>query len=617
MLRGPRPQPRQRRPCAGARNLPRHANAACIASDPRQLIDDRRTRRRPGADRATGARAGAARSAASAQRSAARRSLRATRIADVIDARLAPRRAFAGHDGTALARALRRTRRKSRPPASLAVAPADYAELFRRRHRRPRRAPAGNARRARAYLRPARSAPAARRPRRARRTHRRHLAAGDAQRSLAVAARCGVHSASICRSGASAFRRTISRSCSGAPEVILTRAAKLGGAPTVPRASCSASRRVAGEARWKAVLRARRTLSRAGARARSTAPSVKPARARRRRRRVAARPAQLSRHRDRGLAARSLHDLRQTHPAAAAARCRRHRRPARATAAPSSTARSANSPSNLPPALPADPLARTARARRASISPRWRIFRKRAPSGGRASCASRAGSSRWESERRARTRQRCTPKSKASSKFPLGERMFTLTGRADRIERLRRRQLRDPRLQDRRGADRKAGAHGPRAAAHAGSRDPARRADSSGIAGRLGRRNRLCHAARRRTRRRAKPIDFKEGTPDTQADHALARADRQLAANSTTTTRPIARWCIRCGRRVTATTTILRASRNGRCPATDERRVAADMSAPQHSRRCAACSSRPPTRRSRPGSPPMPARARRMCWRSA
>ena len=37
-------------------------------------------------------------------------------------------------------------------------------------------------------------------------------------------------------------------------------------------------------------------------------------------------------------------------------------------------------------------------------------------------------------ERRAAHRRRCTPKSAASSRFPLGERAFTLSGSADRIE---------------------------------------------------------------------------------------------------------------------------------------------------------------------------------------
>ena len=54
------------------------------------------------------------------------------------------------------------------------------------------------------------------------------------------------------------------------------------------------------------------------------------------------------------------------------------------------------------------------------------------------------------------------------------ERIFMLSARADRIERRARRQLCDPRLQDRAAADRQAGAHGTVAAADAGGGDPAR-----------------------------------------------------------------------------------------------------------------------------------------------
>ena len=54
------------------------------------------------------------------------------------------------------------------------------------------------------------------------------------------------------------------------------------------------------------------------------------------------------------------------------------------------------------------------------------------------------------------------------------------------------------------------------------------------------------------------PIDFKDGTPDAQADRALKSSPNWCGA-STTITSPIARWCIRCGKRATATTTIWRA----------------------------------------------------------
>ncbi len=178
----------------------------------------------------------------------------------------------------------------------------------------------------------------------------------------------------------------------GAREVILTRAAKIAGTPDRALAlSCSASPRVAGE-RWQAVARARqrsishwaRALDRPDEVAPAPRPAPKPPRA--------ARPTRPFGHRDRGLAARPLHDLRQAHSAPAAARCGRCARPAPPSAAPSSTPPSANSPQRFADELPADPTERTASRSAKSISPRSTIFPRRAPSGGRASCASRAGS---------------------------------------------------------------------------------------------------------------------------------------------------------------------------------------------------------------------------------
>ena len=54
-------------------------------------------------------------------------------------------------------------------------------------------------------------------------------------------------SASICRSGASAFPRTTSRNCSAHDEVILTHAAKVGGAPAVASRFLHRLEAVAGE----------------------------------------------------------------------------------------------------------------------------------------------------------------------------------------------------------------------------------------------------------------------------------------------------------------------------------------------------------------------------------
>ena len=121
----------------------------------------------------------------------------------------------------------------------------------------------------------------------------------------------------------------------GAPEVILTRAAKLGGAPTVASRFVQRLAAVAGEARWNAALERGARYVGAGAQARR-APATADARCTRPEPRppLAARPTSAQRHRDRALAARSLHDLRQAHPQAAAARRHRHAARRAPTAAP-------------------------------------------------------------------------------------------------------------------------------------------------------------------------------------------------------------------------------------------------------------------------------------------
>ena len=81
----------------------------------------------------------------------------------------------------------------------------------------------------------------------------------------------------------------------------------------------------------------------------------------------------------------------------------------------------------------------------------------------------------WELARRGDI-ERIAAEIRGEIAIPLdNERIFTLSARADRIEQRHDGTLRDPRLQDRAAADRQAGAHGAVAAAHAGSRDPARR----------------------------------------------------------------------------------------------------------------------------------------------
>ena len=61
-------------------------------------------------------------------------------------------------------------------------------------------------------------------------------------------------------------------------------------------------------------------------------------------------------------------------------------------------------------------------------------------------------------------------------------------------------------------------------------------------------------------------INFEDGTPDTQANQALEKLTALVTRFEDGTSR-IARSSIRCGRRATATTTTWRASRNGRRPA--------------------------------------------------
>ena len=85
---------------------------------------------------------------------------------------------------------------------------------------------------------------------------RRHMAAGSARPIRGSAGRCGISSASICRSGASASPPTTSRSCSAPREAILTRVGqgrrRAGGRLALPaaprrrrRASALGRRRIA------------------------------------------------------------------------------------------------------------------------------------------------------------------------------------------------------------------------------------------------------------------------------------------------------------------------------------------------------------------------------------
>ena len=347
----------------------------------------------------------------------------------------------------------------------------------------------------------------------------------------------------------------------GAREVILTRAAKLGGAPTVASRFMQRLAAVAGEARWKAALRARRALSRAG-RARSTRPtSAAAARAPAPTPPLAARPTRLSvteiehwlrdpytiyaRHILRLAAARrGRHAARRARP-----RHRHPRRDRRLHRAIYATA------------LPADPvgeliaLGERAFRRRCEDFPEarafwWPRFQRIA-----------RWFAGWETERRASARRAARRDRRRSSRSRSATRSFKLRARADRIERLR----------DGRYAilDYKTGAAptekqvrtGPVAAAHARSRDPARRRLRGDRRRRLGRASSSmsrCAAASRPGERSADRI---------QGRHAPTRRPTRRWRGSTALVDALrrrgdalsSRWCIRCGRRATATTTIWRA----------------------------------------------------------
>ena len=317
--------------------------------------------------------------------------------------------------------------------ADLAVAPADYAELFRDRDRRPRGAAAAAAGRAGAHLWPARSALATHRSHRARRAGRRRVAAGDAHAIPGSAARCGSSSGSICPSGASGFRRTISRRCSARREVILdARRQDRRRADASARASCSGSPRSRATA-LEAVRDARRTLSRLGAQSRSAGERQARRGPRRSRRAPRGRPRSRSPRSSTGCAI----PIRST-PSTCSS-CARSMpsisRPAPPIAAPSFTMRCANSPSASPTRLPADPAGALieigeqafCRARRFSRSARLLVA---------ALPAHRALVRRLGGEPRAPVASHSRPKSAARSRFRLAERVFTLRARADRIERL-------------------------------------------------------------------------------------------------------------------------------------------------------------------------------------
>ena len=495
-------------------------------------------------------RAGAARRLRGAPRSRSRDLARAHREAVAAlsrDATAIGGRRSPGCDGSALAEVFDDIA-ASPAAADLTVAPGDYA--------RPVRAPPSPTAWCGGRIAPACACASSGRSRRGSPRSTAWCSAGSSKApgrrmpaaipgSAADAARS---SASICRSGASAFRRMISRSCWARREVILTRAAKLAGAPTVASRFVQRLAAVAGEARWSdAVARGERYLA-LGAHARSRRRASQPAQRPEPKPPRAARPTRALGHRHRALAARPLHDLRQAHSAAARRSIRSTRRQApadrgtvihgaigdfteqfaAASAAPTRWPNCSSSGATHFAALDDYPEARAFWWPRFERIARWFAD--------------------WEQRAARRHRRRCMPRSAARSTFRSASGTFRLSARADRIERLARRRLRDPRLQDRRGADREAGAHRasrrssrwkPRSCVRGGFQDIA--------AGASDRRARLCDAQGRRAGRRARSRSTSRTAARQPGRPTRWRAHRARRRASRTRRRRIARWCSRCG----------------------------------------------------------------------
>ena len=189
------------------------ARASCIRSDPRTqpfgrgCSIRRRTCRSPRGGACAAGNACRAKPASFAEIAARHREVVAA-LGDDGDGKIARLRRHA----TAQRWPLRSRRSPTNASATaFAIALARLSGFLPRRDRRPRGAAAGPAGRARAYLRPAGSAAAERRPRwcsaawsKAPGRRRRAAIPGST-------ARCATSSASICRSGASAFPRMTSR----------------------------------------------------------------------------------------------------------------------------------------------------------------------------------------------------------------------------------------------------------------------------------------------------------------------------------------------------------------------------------------------------------------------
>ena len=128
----------------------------------------------------------------------------------------------------------------------------------------------------------------------------------------------------------------------------------------------------------------------------------------------------------------------------------------------------------------------------------------------------------WEAQRRSRVAA-LTAETYGKIEIPLGDARVHAARPRRPHRAARRRPLCHPRLQDRAGADRAAGAHRRRAAAHAGGRDPAPRWLSRHRRGGIGAELIYVSLKGGAPAGEDKTIDFKDGDADDHAERALAK----------------------------------------------------------------------------------------------
>ena len=393
----------------------------------------------------------------------------------------------------------------------------------------------------------------------------------------------------------------------GTPEVILTRAAKLGGAPTVASRFTQRLAAVAGEPHWHdALRRGERYL--AWARNLDHAEKVKATERPRPRPPLDARPTQLS-------VTEIEHWLRD--PYTIYAKHILRLAPLDAVDTPPG-ARDRGTvihgaigefTETYAKGLPADPLARLLALGEKHFAPLQDFPEARAfwwPRFVRIAQWFVA----WEAQRRANATA-MHAEVRAALDIEIDRHVFRLTTRADRIE-----QLRDGTFAI---LDYKTGAPPTEKQVRTGlvsaidprRRDPARRQVRGPGRDRSARSPmwRCAGAIRRARKSRSRSPTASRRT---SMRSGRCRSSRGSSRASRRKPSPTARWSVRCGRRATATTTISRGWRSGR-PAARTRTASNERSRTT----CSTSSAPRPTRRRRPGSPPMRARARPTCWRSA